>query len=120
MVLNGVLIWLSSCNVVRYTSTHLCQIFRFCWRRDMRHILRILVALGLLAVAANAQTFRGAINGTVTDPSGAVVAGASVKATNSGTGIAQITTTTSDGQYSFQDLPLGTYSIAVTASGFPT
>jgi hypothetical protein len=85
----------------------------------MKRILGILVALALLAVAGNAQTFRGAINGTVTDPSGAVVAGASVKATNSGTGIVQTTTTTSDGQYSFQDLPLGTYSVAVTASGFP-
>jgi len=85
----------------------------------MRRILGILIALALLAVAGNAQTFRGAINGTVTDPSGAVVAGASVKATNSGTGIVQTTTTTSDGQYSFQDLPLGTYSVAVTASGFP-
>ena len=86
----------------------------------MRRILGILVAFALLAVAGNAQTFRGAINGTVTDPSGAMVAAASVKATNSGTGIVQTTTTTSDGQYSFQDLPLGTYSIAVTASGFPT
>ena len=85
----------------------------------MRRVFGILVALALLAVAGNAQTFRGAINGTVTDPSGAVVAGASVKATNSGTGIVQTTTTTSDGQYSFQDLPLGTYSVAVTASGFP-
>jgi hypothetical protein len=85
----------------------------------MRSIVGILVALALLAVAGNAQTFRGAINGTVTDPSGAVVAGATVKATNTGTGIAQTSSTTSDGQYSFQDLPLGTYSIAVTASGFP-
>ncbi len=95
------------------------KIFRFCWRRDMRRIFGILVALALLAVAGNAQTFRGAINGTVTDPSGAMVAGASVKATNFGTSVARTTTTTSDGQYSFQDLPLGTYSIAVTASGFP-
>src|SRR4030081_1228945 len=118
MVLNGVLIWLSSCNVVRYTSTHLCQIFRFCWRRDMRRALGILVALALLAVAGNAQTFRGAINGTVTDPSGAVVAGASVKATNAGTGIAQTTSTTGDGEFSFQDLPLGTYKIEVSAAGF--
>src|SRR3979411_3105566 len=94
------------------------KIFRFCWRRDMRRILGILVALALLAVAGNAQTFRGAINGTVTDPSGAVVAGASVKATNTGTGIAQTTTTTGDGEFSFQDLPLGTYKVEVSASGF--
>jgi uncharacterized surface anchored protein len=81
----------------------------------MRRIFGILVALVLLAVAGNAQTFRGAINGTVTDPSGAVVAGASVKATNTGTGIAQTTTTTGDGEFSFQDLPLGTYKISTTS-----
>ncbi|PYV66043.1 MAG: TonB-dependent receptor, partial [Acidobacteria bacterium] len=65
-----------------------------------------------------AQTFRGAINGSVTDPSGAVVAGASVKVTNTGTGIALTTVTTSDGQFAFQDLPLGSYNVVVTASGF--
>jgi hypothetical protein len=84
----------------------------------MRRVLGILVALVLLAVAGNAQTFRGAINGTVTDPSGAVVAGANVKATNTGTGVAQTTTTTGDGEFSFQDLPLGTYKIEVMSAGF--
>jgi hypothetical protein len=84
----------------------------------MRHVLGILVALVLLAVAGNAQTFRGAINGTVTDPSGAVVTGANVKATNTGTGVAQTSTTTGDGEFSFQDLPLGTYKIEVSAPGF--
>src|ERR1700680_4018484 len=84
----------------------------------MKRILGILVALSLLAVAGNAQTFRGAIKGTVTDPSGAVVAGASVKATNTGTSVAQTSTTTGDGEFSFQDLPLGTYKIEVLATGF--
>jgi hypothetical protein len=84
----------------------------------MRRVLGILVALALLAVAGNAQTFRGAINGTVTDPSGAVVTGANVKAINAGTGVAQTSTTTGDGEFSFQDLPLGTYKIEVLAPGF--
>jgi hypothetical protein len=66
------------------------------------------------------QTFRGAINGSVTDPSGAVVAGASVKATNVATDVTIEATTTSDGQFAFQDLPLGTYKIAVAAAGFHT
>ena len=70
------------------------------------------------SVTGYAQTFRGAINGSVTDPSGAVVAGASVKVTNTGTGIALTTVTTSDGQFAFQDLPLGSYNVVVTASGF--
>src|SRR5258708_2967868 len=84
----------------------------------MRRVLGILVALALLAVAGTAQTFLGAINGTVNDPPGAVVGGASVKATNTGTGVAQNSTTTGDGEFAFQDLPLGTYKIEVLAPGF--
>lgn len=65
-----------------------------------------------------AQTFRGSINGAVTDPSGGVVPNAQVKATDKATGIEHSATTTSDGQFSFQDLPLGTYAVTVTATGF--
>src|ERR1700730_617100 len=83
---------------------------------------RLFLAVGMiltLGVAANAQTFRGAINGTVTDPSGASVPNATVKATESTTGIDHATVTSSDGQFAFQDLPLGAYKVTVTASGFP-
>jgi len=83
-----------------------------------RLVLAILVVLSL-AVAADAQTFRGAINGTVSDPSGSLVPNAAVKATESATGIDHNTTTTTEGQFSFQDIPLGFYKVAVTASGFP-
>src|ERR1022692_3385166 len=83
----------------------------------MRRCFAILVVL-LLSVLGYSQTFRGAINGTVTDQSGAVVANASVKATNNGTGVTLSTLSTSDGGFAFQDLPLGTYKIAVIASGF--
>jgi hypothetical protein len=83
-----------------------------------RLVLAILVVL-VLVVAANAQTFRGAINGTVTDPSGAVVPNAAVKATETATGIEHNTVTSTDGAFSFQDIPLGLYKITVTASGFP-
>src|SRR5438477_10726270 len=87
---------------------------------------RLLVAtlftfvLFLLIPAVNPQTFRGSINGTVTDPSGAVVAGATVKATESATSIDHTTGTRSEGQFAFQDLPLGVYKVSVTDSGFPT
>src|SRR5712664_4803384 len=83
-----------------------------------RLVFAILVVLSL-AVAANAQTFRGSINGTVTDPSGAVVPNAQVKATESATGIDHTTTTTSDGAFAFQDIPLGFYKVTVTSPGFP-
>src|SRR6266581_950275 len=83
-----------------------------------RLVLAILVVLSF-AVAVNGQTFRGAINGTVTDPSGGVVPNAQVKATESATGIDHATVTTSEGQFSFQDIPLGLYKVTVTATGFP-
>lgn len=84
----------------------------------MRHRFATLLSVVLCAATLTAQTFRGAINGTVTDPSGAVVAGASVKATNVATGVQLDTTTTSNGEFSFQDLPLGTYRIVISAAGF--
>jgi hypothetical protein len=84
----------------------------------MRRLLAAAVLSTLLTVAGYAQTFRGAINGSVTDPSGAVVANAKVTATNVGTGVTLNTVTTSNGEYAFQDLPLGTYKVTVSAGGF--
>jgi Carboxypeptidase regulatory-like domain/TonB dependent receptor len=84
----------------------------------MRLPLGATLIVILITLAGYAQTFRGAINGNVTDPSGAVVAGATVQATNNATGVVRSTVTTSDGQFAFQDLPLGSYKIIVTASGF--
>src|SRR5712671_5317992 len=86
---------------------------------SMRRLFLAVVMILTLGVAANAQTFRGAINGTVTDPSGAVVPNAQVKAAENSTGIDHTTATTSDGAFAFQDIPLGFYKVTVTASGFP-
>jgi hypothetical protein len=85
----------------------------------MKRLALVILVVLSLGVAANAQTFRGAINGTVTDPSGAVIPNAAVKATESATGVDHNTVTTSEGQFSFQDIPLGFYKVTVTASGFP-
>ncbi len=65
-----------------------------------------------------AQTFRGAINGTVTDPSGAAIAGAKVTATETATSVVHETVTTSGGEFSFQDVDPGAYTVAVVAAGF--
>lgn len=86
----------------------------------MRRLFLAVLVILTLAVAANAQTFRGAINGTVTDPSGSLVPNAQVKATEGTTGIDHTTTTTGDGQFAFQDIPLGFYKVTVTATGFPS
>ena len=86
----------------------------------MRQIFVVVAMILGLGVPINAQTFRGAINGTVTDPSGGVVPNATVKATEVATGIEHTTMTTSDGLFAFQDLSTGTYKITVTAKGFAT
>jgi len=80
--------------------------------------LLLTVTLLFLSAAGFAQTFRGAINGTVTDPSGALVPNAQVKATDIATGIERTAVTTKEGQYAFQDIPPGRYRISVTAPGF--
>ncbi|HXJ06081.1 MAG TPA: carboxypeptidase regulatory-like domain-containing protein [Candidatus Acidoferrum sp.] len=77
------------------------------------------VAVALMVLPGHAQTYRGAINGSVIDPSGAVVPNAQVKAKEKSTGIEHSTSSTSDGQFALQDLPVGMYSIIVTAAGFP-
>ncbi|HET8967352.1 MAG TPA: carboxypeptidase-like regulatory domain-containing protein, partial [Candidatus Acidoferrum sp.] len=86
----------------------------------MKQLLIALFLVLVFVLPANAQTFRGAINGTVTDPSGAVVPAAHVKTTNKATSIDYATESTSDGQFAFQDLPVGAYRVSVTAAGFPT
>src|SRR5690242_6128284 len=79
-----------------------------------------LVCLMLGAASAFGQTsaMNGEISGTVTDPSGAAVAGATVNATNTVTGYKLSTKTADTGLYRLTLLPLGTYEIEVQASGF--
>src|SRR5271157_577363 len=84
----------------------------------MKRIILGSIFVILIAALAGAQTFRGAINGTVTDPTGSVVPNAQVKAIDTATSVEHTTTTTSGGQFVFQDLPLGTYKVTVVASGF--
>jgi len=67
-----------------------------------------------------AQGDRGNITGTVTDPGGAAVPGANIKATNPATGLTQSTTTGADGNYNLQYLPVGQYRISAEKTGFST
>jgi hypothetical protein len=60
----------------------------------------------------------GAIAGVVTDANGAVIAGATVTATNDASGVKKSTTTGDSGQYLIANLEAGTYSIRVSARGF--
>ncbi len=86
----------------------------------MKRVLALLFLSLLEVTFLSAQTFRGAIDGTVTDPSGAVIPNVRVAAIETATGVTHNTVTTADGQFSIQDLPLGTYEINVAAAGFGT
>src|SRR5271163_115823 len=77
-----------------------------------------ILVMMLAAAPGWAQTFRGTIQGTVTDSSGAALVGATVTIHNVDTGIDRITQTNTDGSYLVPELQIGTYIVAVSMSGF--
>jgi outer membrane receptor protein involved in Fe transport len=80
----------------------------------------VLLFVVLFALTLNAQTFRGSLQGTITDSSGAAVPGAEVKILHTGTGFVRTLATNSDGEFSATELPLGAYTVTVTKQGFRT
>jgi hypothetical protein len=74
----------------------------------------------VFACAVWAQSFRGGVQGTVTDSSGANVPGATVTVTSPETGLSRTVTTDQYGNYSATELPIGSYSISVSKAGFRT
>ena len=75
-------------------------------------------SLLILAPSASAQKATGTITGTVTDPSGAVVPGATVTIVNERTSTARSATTNEQGSFSFPEVDAGTYALTVTKTGF--
>jgi len=78
----------------------------------------LVLALAVLFCGRLNAGVTASISGTVTDASGAAVAGATVTATNVDTGIATTQSTNGQGYYSFQSLALGKYTIEVQQKGF--
>ena len=83
----------------------------------IRALLIVIVTIALSTVALG-QTSRGTVTGTVTDPNGAVIAGAEVTLTSGATKLSRTTTTNSEGLYRFEAVDPGPYSLKVTATGF--
>src|ERR1700680_411857 len=84
-------------------------------RRSMWWLLTLCLCVSL---PLSAQKFTGTITGVVTDPSGAVVAGAEVTVTNPSTGAVRTVKTSDHGEYSFPELPAANYDLTVTAASF--
>ncbi len=87
-----------------------------------RLIRRTQIIMGVLflisAGTVSAQSNRGTITGTVTDPSGAAIPSATITATNLATGISTGTASSSSGNYTIPLLQMGTYQVTAERSGF--
>lgn len=86
--------------------------------RSSRFLSLLVFAFVLFACGRLFAGVSASISGTVTDPSGAAIAGATVIATNVDTGVASTLATNTQGFYSFQSLPLGRYTVDASKSGF--
>ncbi|MGE0407547.1 MAG: carboxypeptidase-like regulatory domain-containing protein, partial [Candidatus Korobacteraceae bacterium] len=91
---------------------------RQCRRRVLIRSFGMFVFLLVPMVVGWAQTDRGAVRGTIFDPTGAVVAQATLTITNVATGVSSTVTSSDAGTYNFPALPAGTYRIEVRQSGF--
>lgn len=80
--------------------------------------LLLLLLLCAFPVFLHAQVDRGTINGTIKDPSGAVIPGVTVTATNIATGVQTVGLSTAQGSYSLLNLPIGRYSLVFEKAGF--
>src|SRR5882724_3240045 len=80
--------------------------------------MRLILLAFVFVCALLAQVDRGNIQGTVTDPSGSVVAGAAVRIISPATNVAQSTVTGPGGTYAFFNLPIGLYNLSVEGKGF--
>lgn len=88
-------------------------------RRTLRWVLSSLFAIVfLLAGIARAQQITGGVSGVVKDNQGALVPNATVKATNTNTGLSRTGLTNSSGGYTISYLPVGNYTVTVEAQGF--
>ena len=88
----------------------------------MKNLLKTILLFFLLSIFISAQGLgtAGSISGTVTDPNGAIVLGATVTINNQLTGFTRTVTTDTSGVYRFNDVPPNNYTIKVSASGFRT
>src|SRR5712691_7741834 len=89
---------------------------------DLNCVLIILITLAAAGISRlEAQTNVNAlIQGTVMDPSGGVLPGATVQVRNIGTGLTRSAATDSQGRYTATDLLIGDYEVEATLAGFQT
>ena len=95
-----------------------CQVFMYKSSRYAWLVLALLVVFGLDSSLVAQSTSTGALTGTVTDASGAVVPNVTVTVTSADTGQVRTTTTSANGSYNVGLLPPGSYRVRFDAPGF--
>lgn len=90
--------------------------------KNFKFISLVLSFMLSLSAVAFGQNTQGTIEGTITDPNGAVIPNATVtaKSTGSTAGFSGTTTTDENGYFQFPRVPVGTYSVTATGTGFKT
>jgi len=89
-------------------------------KTTLSRYLLVCAVMGMLCSSALGQNVTGSITGVVTDPSGAVVVGATVTAQNTETGVVTTAQSNEAGVYTIHFLPIGSYTLTVDAKGFST
>ncbi len=91
---------------------------QLCLNATYLGIIVLLLSICFSPTLVSAQGTGGRILGRVSDPSGAVLSGANIVATNDATGVSRSSTTNDSGDYVFPDLPVGTYTLTFDLTGF--
>src|SRR5438093_2924459 len=86
--------------------------------KRLLYVTTLLLVSGALTAWAQTPSTGAQLSGAITDPSGAIVRGATVTLHSNATGLGQTTTTDASGQYRFLLVPAGEYSLSVEAPGF--
>ncbi|HBY61870.1 MAG TPA: hypothetical protein DEH78_18780, partial [Solibacterales bacterium] len=86
--------------------------------RLLRFFISGLALVGVIFAQSEVGTAN--LSGTVSDPSGAAIAGAKVTAANKATGLTRVTETSEAGLFNLLRLPVGSYDLSIEAQGFKT
>src|SRR5271167_2617158 len=99
-------------------AKRLSKVKSVCCRSILWAALLAVRSLFILNQSGTAQSTGGRVRGTVTDPSGSAVVGAAVTLVNTATNVTRDTTSGSSGEYQFLEVPIGSYEVDVSQTGF--
>ncbi|WP_353069893.1 carboxypeptidase regulatory-like domain-containing protein [Tunturibacter empetritectus] len=83
-------------------------------------LIALIILSAIILQSANAQQTLGSVSGVISDATGAIISGASVVLVNDQTAASRTTSTNGSGAYQVQGLPIGLYTVTITANGFDT